>query len=219
MKGKRTNRLAAKDSKGRIFDVRAWRRGLRRELPFVLLGGGALAGVALGAWLSGHAAGFSQTWDALLARELAFLAQGPRWAVFPASLAAAFLLAAVCFLGGFSAWGMVLLPVLPFFRGLGLGAAGGGLFLRYGGAGFLFYACVMAPGAFVALCALLLAAAEGCRLSWRVLRLCRRAGAGETQPLELRRYGSRFGVVLLLCAAAAGLDTLLAVCVAGQFSF
>ncbi len=138
----------------------------------------------------------------------------PLVTVFAASFASAFLFVLVCFLFGLSMWGAFCIPVVPIFRGFGLGLTAGYLYSVYGGKGILFYFAVILPGAFLCCFSILAAALEGICYS-RALASHRMSQTGE----GFRTYMLHFGLALALACASAGLDTLLTAVFGGCFSF
>ena len=69
--------------------------------------------------------------------------------VFVSSLSLYFIFALVLELSAFAAWGIVSVPLLLVFKGIGMGLSGGSLYLVYGLKGIAFYILILVPGIFV----------------------------------------------------------------------
>lgn len=175
-----------------------------------------LAGMVVGAIVARNA-GFRSIsrLDFLFAGNFKAKASQPFLTIFSASFASAFLFVLACFLCGLSMWGAFFLPVIPFFRGFGLGLTSGFLYVTYGWKGFLYNLSVILPGAFLCCFAILAAALEGIRYS-RALEAHR---APATGGISMRNYVTRFGAILSCACVAAILDTLMSALFGGYFSF
>ena len=175
-----------------------------------------LAGMAFGAVYSRSAGLRSLSrLDFLFAGNFKARAAQPLITIFSASFASAFIFVFACFLCGLSMWGAYFIPVVPFFRGFGLGLTSGFLYVTYGWKGFLYNLAVILPGAFFCCLAILAASLEGIRYS-RALAVHRTAAAGE---MPMRSYVLRFGAILAWACIAAVLDTLMSALFGGCFSF
>lgn len=69
--------------------------------------------------------------------------------VFVSSLSLYFIFALILELSAFSVWGIVSVPLLLIFKGIGMGLSGGYLYLVYGLKGIAFYILILVPGVFV----------------------------------------------------------------------
>ena len=69
--------------------------------------------------------------------------------VFVSSLSLYFIFAIILELSSFAVWGVVSVPVLLAFKGIGMGLSGGYLYLVYGLKGIAFYILILVPGIFV----------------------------------------------------------------------
>ncbi|MCI2192390.1 MAG: stage II sporulation protein M [Oscillospiraceae bacterium] len=135
---------------------------------------------------------------------------------FASSISASFVFVFVCFLCGLSVWGAFFIPMVPFFRGIGIGITGGYLYLMRGMQGFLFYGLILLPGAFFSCLSVLFAS----NFSWSFSKRISSAGLfGKEAPPELLTYFQQFGIVLLLSIIGAALDTVLSVGFSGKFIF
>lgn len=175
-----------------------------------------LAGMAVGAVVSRNA-GFRSIsrLDFLFAGNFKARLDQPFVIIFSASFASAFLFILACFLCGLSIWGAFLLPVIPFFRGFGLGLTSGFLYAAYGWKGFLYNLSVILPGAFLCCIAILIGTLEGMRYS-RSLALHKIYSPGG-KPIKI--YITRFAAILGCACVAAILDTLMSALFGGFFAF
>lgn len=175
-----------------------------------------LAGMAVGAVYSRSAGLRSLSrLDFLFAGNFKARAAQPLVSIFSASFASAFIFILACFLCGLSMWGAFFIPVIPFFRGFGLGLTSGFLYAAYGWKGFFYNMAVILPGAFFCCLAILTASLEGIRYS-RALANHRAAVSGE---IPIKSYALRFGAILAWACIAAVLDTLMSALFGGCFSF
>lgn len=135
---------------------------------------------------------------------------------FAASFASTFLFLLAIVWMGMSLWGTVLIPVLPFFRGFGLGVSSGFLYATYGWQGVLFHTVVMLPGMVVSSVAILLSAREGMKFSKDLIGASFSSGKkGRGASPALREYLTRNGMILIVGAIAALLDMMLTALLAG----
>lgn len=203
-------RLALPDGKELAKTVRTNRGTVLLSLLF-------LAGMALGA-LYARSAGFDvlDELDFLFSSNFRVRSSAPSYSVFLASFASSFLFLLLCFLCGLSMWGAFLIPLIPVFRGFGLGLTSGYLYAVYGGKGILFNLVVILPGAFFCCLSILLAAREGMRFS----RVVAGHGSGSgVNGAKIRLYSLHFGAYLGISFLSALCDLLFAVCFGGLFSF
>lgn len=130
--------------------------------------------------------------------------------VFFASFASSFLFILACFLCGLSMWGTFFIPLIPLFRGFGLGLTSGYLYSVYGAKGVLFNLLVILPGAFLCCISILMASKEGIMFSRSL------ASGGQS---KIKVYLLHFGAVLGIAFSAALIDFLLSMCFSGLFYF
>lgn len=195
----------------RIIDKASLVSAVKNHFIMILLALCFLGGMVLGAILARSIdQAFLSKIDFLFVSNFQERAVQPAFSVFTASFASSFLFLFACFLCGLSIWGAFMVPVILFFRGIGLGMTSGYLYALYGFHGVIFDFLVILPGAFLCCLALLLAAKESMRLSRNI------TGSG---GLNIKMYFFRFGKVLMICFLAAVLDLLTTVCFAGLFSF
>ncbi len=192
------------------------RNAIRENRAVFLLALLLLTGMAFGAFYSGSAGLRTLSrLDFLFAGNFKARAAQPLVTIFAASFASAFLFVFACFLCGLSMWGAFFIPVVPFFRGFGLGLTSGFLYVTYGWKGFLYNLAVIVPGAFFCCLAILAASLEGIRYS-RALAAHRTSASGE---LPVKSYALRFGAILAWACVAAVLDTLMSALFGGCFVF
>ena len=176
-----------------------------------------LAGMALGAVYARNA-DFTvlDELDFLFASNFRIRSSTPEYSVFLASFVSSFLFLLLCFLCGLSLWGIFLIPLIPVFRGFGLGLTSGYLYAVYGGKGVLFNLIVILPGAFFCCLSILLAAKEAMGFSRMV------SGHGAESGLsgaKVKLYSLHFGAYLGISFLSALCDLLFAACFGGLFSF
>ena len=63
-------------------------------------------------------------------------------------------------------WGSITIPMLIFFKGLGLGLSSGYIYLTYGFKGILFNLVIVLPGAFLSCLALVISSKESITFSY-----------------------------------------------------
>ena len=194
--------------------------GLRRNKLLFFLGLLLFAGIVFGAVSS-------RTADALLMKRLDFIFQTnfdlrteQGWfAAFVSSFASSVIFLLLLLLLGLSLWGGVLTAAVPFFKGYGYGLSVGYLYAAYGLKGIFYNILVILPGMFLS--ALVLTASAV--LSWKnAFRLCAsflRISAGSDGHGQLRDYRTAMLRCLVVCALAAVLDMLCALCFSWIFQF
>lgn len=138
---------------------------------------------------------------------------------FTASVASSFLFVLMSFLSGMSLWGSVLVPLLPFFRGFGLGLTSGYIYAFYGFKGILFNAVVILPSAFLSSVCVIAAARESIRYSVS-LAAAERSGHSHNNDTDytMRTYLNRYALLLILLVGSGVLDVICTACFAGIFS-
>ncbi len=134
------------------------------------------------------------------------------------SMLANMLYLAGAFAAGLCAIGLPLLMLLPFIRGLGLGAVFGYLYSAQSLAGVGYCLLILLPGAILSTATLLIGCREGITMSFDVFTVMNGKKILDHSH-SLRLYCVRFGIllVLLLCASLA--DALFAKAFSGFFHF
>ena len=194
---------------------RALSEDRRLELFFALL---VLAGTFLGAFLARRAdASVLEKLDFLFNSNFAQRADTPSIRVFLASAASVSFFLIAEFLTGLAVWGVGVVPLLPFVRGLGLGMTGGYLLFTEGSWGFVFYLSVLLPGAFFSCLSVIWEASFAMRFSWQL----RKSGLtdSEMEAPHISTFLQQTGKALLLGFVGAAVDTLTATAFAPYFPF
>lgn len=140
--------------------------------------------------------------------------------MFINSLSSSFMFIILVFFMGLSAWGCVLVPVVPFFRGFSLGLFEGYLCSIYGIKGILYYILILLPGIFISSIAILLIAKEAVHMSHglSVGLVSERKKASDSRQ-DLRLYMQRTGCVFIMAVAASLLDVVFYYIFSAFFSF
>ncbi len=128
----------------RLSDVRVF---FKRYGAAAFFSAALFFGIAAGASTSGEMSS-----DSLRRLDFLFLANMPERlgsgfiGAFAASLSSDFIFSAAAFLCAFSAWGVLALPLIAFFKGFGTGVTAGYVISAYGFRGAVFYVAVLLPG-------------------------------------------------------------------------
>lgn len=85
---------------------------------------------------------------------------------FTASIISSFIFVFLSIIMGLSMWGSITIPMLIFFKGLGLGLSSGYIYLTYGFKGILFNLVIVLPGAFLSCLALVISSKESITFSY-----------------------------------------------------
>lgn len=121
------------------------------------------------------------------------------------SLKGLIILTAVCFLLGFSAVGAPLEICVPFFYGVGFGAAAGGMIRTGCGTELVRFI----PGGLIAVFTVALAARESLRMSGAVFR--RTFLPDEYTPADVALYVKKFFIIIIFGIFAAAADCIAAI--------
>ena len=130
------------------------------------------------------------------------------WSTFLHSFVAVLPFFGVSFLLGLCAAGVFLIPLIPFFRGLGLGATMGYLYTTHGWQGVAFCALLIIPPALLSSVALISACREALRFSISLCGQMLPHGKSQRMWPAFRRYLLRFLMLLFLLCVAAAVDML-----------
>lgn len=141
------------------------------------------------------------------------------FSVFCSSLASGFIFIFAVFLMAFSAWGMIVLPLICAFKGFGVGISSAYLFLEYSLSGIGFYILVILPGTVLFLLSFIIALKESLGASTLLLRYYFSKRAELILQKYIRTYIIRYSYVLLLLTASALLDMILWMLFAKLFKF
>lgn len=172
-----------------------------------------LLGMAAGAILCGCVQGETLSHlDFLFQTDFKLRMEDPFTGAFVSSTASSFLLMAFCYLNGMALWGILLLPVAPLLRGIGVGLIAGHLYAGYGMTGICFFLFAFLPGALISSMGIFLAVQESWNLGKKLLYQ-------EKPVLYLGKYSMRFGLFMIPCLIGAVADWLSAIICSSFFSF
>lgn len=172
-----------------------------------------LAGMVIGAILCGYAQkGMISHLDFLFQTDFKLRIQDPFSGAFLSSVASSFLLVAFCYLGGMALWGMLLVPIAPLLRGIGIGLIAGHLYTQYGMAGICFFLFALLPGTLISTTGICLAVQESWNLGKKIL-------LHKSPVLYLGRYSMHFGLFMVPCLIGAIADWISAIICSAFFSF
>lgn len=134
----------------------------------------------------------------------------PIFYVFISSLSSIFLFILVSFFLGLSIWGFLLVPLVPFFRGLGIGLVQNYLYSQYGLKGLLFQLIVLFPGFFISSIAILLMAKESILISKNFSNiLVFRSNPKIEKNTDLKNYIIKVGIILSIALGSVVVDIFL----------
>lgn len=134
------------------------------------------------------------------------------------SLFANLIFLSVAFTAGLCAMGLPFLTLLPFLRGLGMGAIFGYLYSAKALAGVGYCLLILLPGAILSTATLLIGCREGLTMSFDVFSVVNGHKTLDSYH-NFRLYCARFGILLVLLACAALADALFAKAFSGFFHF
>lgn len=127
---------------------------------------------------------------------------------FSSSLVSIFIYIALIFLLSLSLWGGVIVPFLPFFRGIGIGITAGCLYLSYGIKGILFYVLVLLPGIFVSSAVLVFYTRKSIGFSRKLCsKIFPNSNLDKLWP-EFKSYLKHTGISIVFCVVVALIDVL-----------
>lgn len=138
---------------------------------------------------------------------------------FFSSFSSMFLFLLAAYLLGFSSIGQPCILLIPLFRGLGLGAFMGYLYVEQGMAGIGYSILILLPYSLITLAAILIGCREALRLS---TALFRNVLLGTGAPIGigvLKLYHIKFLILCLFVLTAAVLNTICVFLFARFFSF
>lgn len=187
---------------------------------YLLLGGFLLIGMVIGA-ISARNAGYDTLlrFDLLFSSNFAARKTQSLFLTFTASFAASFLFVLLCFLAGLSLWGAFLSPLIPLFRGYGMGCSAGYLYAFYSLRGVLFYLLVLLPGFFLSALAIIIGTRESIRFSATLIFSTKPEASSERLKGDLRLYMKRTCVILIVILISAAIDVFLTACFSGLLEF
>ena len=139
--------------------------------------------------------------------------------IFINSFLASFPLILISFLIGLCAIGMPFIPLIPAFRGLGIGLAMGYLYSGFGVKGIAYCALLIIPAAVFSSTCLILSCRESLKFSFLLLSTITPSGKSGQLSNYFKKYSfKQFGYVLILLLSSF-IETLLYTAFAGMFIF
>lgn len=146
----------------------------------------------------------------LFARSFQPLDQSSLYMVFTSSLSGTFVFVLATFFMGLSAWGCLIVPLIPLLRGFCIGFSEIYIYTRFGLKGALFHSAVLLPGLFISAATILLVSKYAFCMSKNIANefFFERATCGDLRE-QIGKYISRTGLVLILAVASAVVDLLL----------
>lgn len=134
---------------------------------------------------------------------------------FASSITSSFAFVLATMLMGMSVWGLFLVPLVPFFKGFGIGISSSFLFYTYSFKGMLFSIVVILPGLLISTIALLIASREATYFS---LALFKTQIKNNRTPL-VKAYLLQNLKVFVLIVLSALVDVFFSWCFCGVFVF
>ena len=179
-----------------------------------------LSGMTFGTFCVGLAGESTiESLDFLFASNFKVRSQQSLFEIFSTSLTSSFVFVAVMILLGLSAWGILAIPAVLFFRGFGLGLTAGFLYANYGIKGFLYHLIVLLPGVILSSVAILMHARESLIFSARILSRILPRGNIDRLWERAKLFFLRTGYVLIILAASSLIDMLFTMLFSGYFNF
>ena len=162
---------------------------------------------------------FIDSLDFLFASNIKIRAEQALVDTFISSFTSSFVFTAILILMGLSAWGIFLIPFVPFFRGFGLGLIAGFLYSSYGFKGILFHILVLLPGIFVSSIGIIIESRESLNLSVKIISQLSPHGVLMSNRQNLKIYFMRSGYVFIILALASFIDMIFNSLFVGLFKF
>ncbi len=179
-----------------------------------------LSGMIFGTFCVGFAEENTiESLDFLFASNFKVRSQQSLFEIFSTSLTSSFVFVALMTLLGLSVWGVLAIPIVPFFRGFGLGLTAGFLYSNYGIKGFLYHLIVLLPGVIISSVAILIHARESLVFSARLMSKILPKGNIDRLWERTKLYFLRTGYVLIILAASSLVDMLFTMLFSGYFNF
>lgn len=122
-------------------------------------------------------------------------------------------LSSICYLFasftvGLCAVGIPFLPIIPFVKGIYLGALGGYMYTEYGVSGIGYCALIIYPGAALMLAALIYGCTESMCMSVDICGILLNKTKSISNPNALKMYCIRYAVLVFIMLLAAAVNTL-----------
>ncbi len=202
----------------RLPDIKYFIRRYGKHMVFVLI---LLAGLAVGTVYARNAdSQLLNSLDFLFTTNLDVRLEQNAAGTFCACFASDFIFLLAVFLCGFAPWGVIVLPLIVFFRGLGTGITAGYLISVYSLKGAGFYLLVLLPGTFVFCLALVIISVYSFGFSKRMFSfVISRSASAVAIYSDTIRYCSHSMSALIMTFCASLLDTALWTLFSGVFNF
>lgn len=139
--------------------------------------------------------------------------------VFVSSLSLYFMFALILGLSAFAAWGIVAVPLLLVFKGMGMGLSGGYLYLVYGLKGIAFYILILVPGIFISSIAFAFFGVSAFKSSLAISKKLWPKSSDETLWPCVKSNVKKLGYCTLLLCFSAFLDMAFMMMFASFFEF
>lgn len=136
---------------------------------------------------------------------------------FSADLSSSFIFLLTVFILGLTLWGFLIIPIVAFFRGYGLGLSIGYIYGTYKIKGILFNVLVMLPGAIIISVAIILFSKLSIYFSFKLSK-----GAFIKKSLNqvfIKDYIIKFAFFLIIIALGSAVDMIFTAIFLNLFSF
>ncbi len=126
--------------------------------------------------------------------------------VFISSFSSLFIFVIIIEMTALSFWGMILIPLLVAFKGLGLGLTAGYLYLIYGLKGIAFYMLILLPGIFVSSIGIILFSVGAFKFSGKFANKVLPGANNERLWDDFKLHIHKSGYSLIILAIASLID-------------
>lgn len=195
------------------------RSDIRKKAPFFLLLGLFLFGMIYGVLLIRGGDGVSGQLDFLVSEYTLELQNQGLLRSFVSSFGSVFSFVLTAYLLGFCAIGLPLILVIPFFKGLGLGAFMGYLYVTQGFQGVGYCLLILLPYTLIALLTIAIGCREAMRLSGALFRGALLGNGPPIGPGALKLYHIKFLILCLFMLGSALVHTVCILLFARLFQF
>lgn len=208
-----------KTGAGKFPDVRSLARMVKSNWLMYAMAALIIVGMTVGAVLARNGECLSYQGVSMIVKE--YTSQRDLqtfWQCFISSLEAILPFFAVLFLSGLSVLGAICVPFVMFFRGLGLGLILGYLYGTFGWQGVGYSLLLILPYGFAASVALMFAAREGIRFSFRLTSQMMPSTKPSSMWPSFRLFCIRCLIIFIVLCIASFFDSVLAVLCNGFFT-
>ncbi|MDR1467262.1 MAG: hypothetical protein LBI55_02410 [Oscillospiraceae bacterium] len=144
----------------------------------------------------------------------------PFFETFSISLSSSFLFLIIEFLLGLSVWGSIVIPLVLFFKGFGMGFSAGYICMAYGLKGVGFYMLILLPSCFISAFSALLLARESIKFSIHILsQIFPKISVVPKRGYINKLYFLRTGFCLIMSTLAACIEVASVLMFGGMFHF